>query len=799
MSRSLLLLATLMGVVASVQAEPTYKYRVPIQGSAASVPAGQLSVSPPQLSFADLAVGQASNAALVLQNIGQSVVKLNSLTYSGSSSFLIDTSTCPSSLAASQMCAVGVTFAPQSRGEQAGGVTVRFDSSLLQVSLSGRGLQGVLQADAASVVFGPVVAPGVSTQALRIQNTGDASVSGINLSTQSPFAVGSGCNTITPGNSCELTLTFTPSVAGSFTGSLELSSPVGSFGVALSGQGIAQTQSASLSQSLIDFGTVAQGSAPLERSVTVTNTGNSPMSVTAVAGLPAGVSVASNSCSSVQPGANCAISLSLATGTLTEFAASPAQLTGPSNSPALALTGKVAGTQVSVLSGAPVAFGSVVQGQAVPERIVTLSNVGNTPMTLSGLVGLPAGVSLTGNTCSGVVPNGNCALTLQLATAAPITISGATATTQGATTNASFNLTGEVLTAQSVAEIVSGNPVSFGSVVQGAAVVDRVVVLRNAGNSSFTLASFSGLPTGVSIPSNGCSQSISPNATCSVTFRLETATARSFSNVSVSSQGATTNATLSMSGEVVAAQSVPQVDSGSPVSFGSVTQGAAAVSRTVTLSNKGNSPMTLTGLANLPSAVTVTGNTCSSTAPGASCTLTLQMATASVTSFNQTATTQGATTAASIPLSGTVASAVTPVSVTVSAQYAERTAPPNNSGLLVRVTNKTGATLSIVGANFCAGPQNAVLTTYRVSTRTLYNQGGTVNRTLSDNCTMRTFSAVSWPKDTFTLLMWEIPDEYTGVVNSTNTMCANGSCYAELRLSDGRTVRVDDSLQISTY
>lgn len=692
MSRSMFLLAALLSVVASAHAEPTYRYRVPIQGSASATPAGQLSVSPPQLSFADLVVGQVSNAALVLQNTGQSAVALNSLTYSGSSSFLIDTSTCPNSLAASQMCAVGVTFAPQSRGEQAGNVSVRFDSGQLLVPLSGRGLQGALQADTASVIFDPVVVPGENAQALRIQNTGDASVSGINLSTQAPFSVGSGCNTITPGSSCELTLTFTPSAAGSFTGSLELSSPVGSFAVPLSGQGNAQTQTASLSQSLIDFGTVAQGSAPLERSITVTNTGNSPMSVTAVAGLPAGVNVASNTCSSVQPGANCAISLSLATGTLTEFVASPAQLSGPSNSPALALTGKVAGTQVSILSGAPVAFGSVVQGAAAPERSVTLSNTGNTAMTLTGLGNLPTGVTVVTNQCSGIAPSASCSIVLRLAT--------------------------------DVARSVSG---------------------------------------------------------------------------SASTIGASSNASFAISGAVEAATSVATLTAGSPVSFGSVTQGAAAVSRTVTLSNTGNSPMTLTGLSNLPSAVTVTGNTCSATAPGATCSLTLQMATASVTSFNQSATTQGATTAASIPLSGSVASAVTPVSATVTAQYAEQAAPPNNAGLIVRVTNKSGGTLSIVGATLCAGPQNNVLKTYGGSWRTLYNQNSSVFRELNDSCTMKTFSAVSWPNNTYTILMWEIADEYSGVLNSSSTLCANSSCYVDLRLSDGRTVRVNDSLQVSTY
>lgn len=443
MSKFLLVLSALMSLVSAANAQSSYQYRVPLKGAALSAQEGQISVSPTQLSFADLAVGQASSSALVLQNTGEVAVALTGLSYSGSSAFLLDTSTCPGSLAASEVCAVGVSFAPQARGDQSGEVLIRFGSSQLVVPLSGRALQGELQADTGALVFDPVLVPGNNSKSLRIQNTGDASVSGINLSTQAPFSVSSGCSTIMPGDACELTLTFAPAAPGNFSEGLALSSPVGGLSVSLSGQGIAQTQTASLTPALLDFGTVLQGSASVQRSVTVTNTGNTPMSVTAVAGLPAGVTVQSNSCTSVQPSASCSISLSLATAERTEFSATPAQLSGPTNTPAVALTGKVAGTEVSVISGAPVSFGSVKQGTAAVSRIVTLTNTGNSPMSISGLSNLPASVTLADNTCSAIAPNNTCTLTLQMATTSIVNFSQNVAT-QGASTNASLSVTGAV-------------------------------------------------------------------------------------------------------------------------------------------------------------------------------------------------------------------------------------------------------------------------------------------------------------------------------------------------------------------
>jgi subtilisin family serine protease len=88
--------------------------------------------------------------------------------------------------------------------------------------------------------------------------------------------------------------------------------------------------------------------------------------------------------------------------------------------------------------------------------------------------------------------------------------------------------------------------------------------------------------------------------------------------------------------------------------FGLVRRGSASPNKTLTLSNSGMAPLTLTGMAGLPAAVKVVGNTCQSIAPGADCTLTLALSTASRTKFRVFAETTGADKNLTIRVSGEV-------------------------------------------------------------------------------------------------------------------------------------------------
>lgn len=432
------------------QAEHHYRYRVPLAQSEAALAPASLVLSPSDLSFSDQVVGSSSASAFVLQNKGAQPLTFSSIKASNASEFILDSSACPAALAPGDMCAVGMSFAPRSRGTFSGTLLVDYVGGSAQATYSGRGLQGVLQASSSALVFDPVILPDTSSRSIQISNTGDATVSSVSITADAPFVASGSCATITQGQSCSVSVRYEPAAPGAANGTLQITSPVGSLSVQLSGS------------------------------------------------AAAGESIA------------------------------------------------------AVTAGNPTLFGSVVQGAAPIDRVVSLRNDGNVAMSITGIQGLPAVVSVRANTCENVAPGATCSLTLRLGTAAPASFTNTIAATQGASSNANLSLSGDVQAAQSIVQIVSGNPITFGSVAQNAAAVDRSVSLRNTGNSPLSISGFVGLPSGVSVLANDCS-SIAPNATCSVTFRLATSAVTSFSNVNVASQGGTTNATLSMSGAVAAA------------------------------------------------------------------------------------------------------------------------------------------------------------------------------------------------------------------------------------------------------
>jgi hypothetical protein len=138
-----------------------------------------------------------------------------------------------------------------------------------------------------TAVAGATSAP----QTLTLQNTGGGSATGITVLVSAPFArpvggAGGTCNgVLTSGGSCTINVVFSPlsSAAGgsTFTGTVAIAASggvtVSNSPVALSGTVVAATYTASVSPSTLAFGNWATGTTSNARTVTVTNTGNSPL------------------------------------------------------------------------------------------------------------------------------------------------------------------------------------------------------------------------------------------------------------------------------------------------------------------------------------------------------------------------------------------------------------------------------------------------------------------------------------------------------------------------------------------
>ena len=145
------------------------------------------------------------------------------------------------------------------------------------------------------VNFGNVVVGNTSAQTITLSNTGTAtlSISQV-ITTGAGFSV-SGVTlpmNISVGNTGTLTLNFAPAAAGGVTGTLTIISnaPNSPLQIPITGSGVAATLTLSVNPSTLSFGDTTVGQRRLQ-SVTLTNTGNSPVTVSQVTVSGAGFSV----------------------------------------------------------------------------------------------------------------------------------------------------------------------------------------------------------------------------------------------------------------------------------------------------------------------------------------------------------------------------------------------------------------------------------------------------------------------------------------------------------------------------
>lgn len=163
---------------------------------------------------------------------------------------------------------------------------------------------------ASSLSFGNVaIGSSSAVQSVTVTNIGDgqfsystASISGADAS---DFSVTNGCSAAVAHNStCTVSVAFTPSTATAETATLDLTQAGLTQTVTLTGTGVYPT--ASLSASSLTFSSQDVGATSSAQTVTVTNTGTVPLTVTSV-GITGDFAIASNNCSTVAAGENCAV------------------------------------------------------------------------------------------------------------------------------------------------------------------------------------------------------------------------------------------------------------------------------------------------------------------------------------------------------------------------------------------------------------------------------------------------------------------------------------------------------------
>ncbi len=271
---------------------------VPLTGSgvAEQTPTHLLSSSSSGLDFGNTSVGTSGSQSLTLSNTGNSPVNISQVNISGSG-FTVSGFTAPAALSAGQSVSMRVGYSPIAAGSSAGNLTVTSnatDSPTRTITLAGTGVQSQLSVVPTSVSFGSLAVGLRNTQAVTIRNSGTA-----NLSISQATVTGTGFTitgislplNLAVGASTSFTVGFSPASTGSAGGLLTVSSnaPHSPLAVALSGTGLAQIRTLSANPASLNFGSITPNTNS-SKAVTLTNTGNFPVTVSHLSVTGAGFS-----------------------------------------------------------------------------------------------------------------------------------------------------------------------------------------------------------------------------------------------------------------------------------------------------------------------------------------------------------------------------------------------------------------------------------------------------------------------------------------------------------------------------
>ena len=281
----------------------------------------------------------------------------------------------------------------------------------------------------ANVVFGQQNVGSTSApQAVILSNTGNGSLSISSLSVSGTnsgdFAQTSNCGgSVAAGSNCTITVTFTPSAAGSRSASLAVSDNAGGSPqtIGLTGTGLQPV--VSLSPGSLTFAQQSTGSTSTAQSVTLSDTGNTSLSISSVglSGANAADFAQTNDCGSgVGAGGSCTIMVTFtpsATGSSSASLAVTDNANGSPQTVSLNGTGVTPATTIS-LSSSNLAFGQENMAATTPAQAVTLTNTGNASLSISSIAiggADPNDFSQT-NTCGASVAAGaKCTLSVSFA------------------------------------------------------------------------------------------------------------------------------------------------------------------------------------------------------------------------------------------------------------------------------------------------------------------------------------------------------------------------------------------------
>ena len=609
-----------------------------------------VSLSPSSVSFGSVALGARSAAkSLTLTNSGTAPLAVSGVAVTGANAGdFAETNNCPvppATLAVSATCTLSVTFSPTASGSRAATVQITDNAAdspqSAPLSGTGVGLAPAVSLAPASLSFGSQqVGSTSSAQSITLTNSGNAALAissiAVSGSNAGDFAQTNTCPaSLAAGASCSIAVTFAPTATGARTASVQVTDNAGDSPESVSLSGSGSTPAASLSPSSVSFGSVLLGNTSPAQSVTLTNSGSAPLSISgiAVTGANAGDFAETDNCpvppATLGASATCTLSLTFSP-TASGSRAAAVQITdNAADSPQrvqLGGTGLAPAPAVG-LSPSSLAFGSQLTGTTSAAKSVTLTNPGSAPLAISGIavMGTNAGDFAETDNCPSTLPvSGTCTLSVTFSPAASGSRAASVQITDGAGDSPQSVTLGGTGADPAPAVSLAPASVTFGSQLVGNSSTAQSVTVTNSGTAALSiggigLAGTNGSDFG---QTNSCPTTLAVNASCtiSVTFN-PSATGSRTGSVQITDNAANSPQSVGLSGTGVA----PAVGlSPATLSFGSQLIGTPSSSHAVTLTNTGTGALSISSiaLAGANAGDFAQTNTCpASVAVNASCTI----------------------------------------------------------------------------------------------------------------------------------------------------------------------------------
>lgn len=505
--------------------------------NAPAAPVVQL--TPGGLNFGSVTVGTPAPAqSALLTNVGTANLELSNISITaGDFTQSNDCPIGPPGIAPSGSCTITAGFTPTAVGTRSADVTI-LSNAPVTFSIAAPGVKStdVLPLTGNGVAV-PVAIPSLvpsaltfptqtvgttsAAQSVTLTNAGTAPLAIASIITEGDFAQSNACpSSLAPSASCNISVTFGPVAPGTRSGFLKVfDDAAGSpHFIPLTGTATAPPVPTISSPTSVSFPPTQVGGVSPPLTVTISNVGGGPLSVSAVEIVGSGYAVTSQTCTSapVSPSASCTITITFAPDSAGNVIATLRLISNAPASPTLiGLTGEGTAMAVGTLAAAPATldFGTREIGTTTAAQSITLSNAGSAFVTVSGVT--VSGDYAQTNDCSVLESDETCTISITFTPTATGPRPGSVSVASNASNSPlTVNLSGAGAPIQAPVIELSASSLGFGNRLVGAGAQVQSVTVRNRGGAPLAMGGIT--LTGEFVQTTTCGATIEPDGTCRI-------------------------------------------------------------------------------------------------------------------------------------------------------------------------------------------------------------------------------------------------------------------------------------------